>query len=156
MSLTSSAAQFPHVPSYRDRQTSSRSASGRAWYRRRRISALVRHNPPGWSPCPGCISVWDRSTKTRRKLTLINARITLTEAKRPLAGVILETSFARFKASMPAFKAEIAPSRPLGCWDSTFMIEIRGSHERAVLEGFEPERQTCRDTPRARARLRRR
>ena len=70
--------------------------------------------------------------KTRRKLTLIIRRITLTEPKMVLAGVILESSLARSKASMAAFNAEIAPSRPLGRWDSTSMVKTRGSRERTV------------------------
>ena len=63
--------------------------------------------------------------RTRRKLTLIIERVTLTEPKMALA---LETSFARFKASMAAFNADIAPSRPFkfGRWDSTSMVETRG------------------------------
>ena len=52
--------------------------------------------------------------KTRRKLTLIVTRITLTEPKTALAGVILENSFAKFKSPMAAFNAEIVLSRPLG------------------------------------------
>jgi len=81
--------------------------------------------------------------ETRRKLTLIIVRIMLTEPKTALAGVILASSFAKFKASMAAFNAEIAPSRPFGRWDSAFMVETRGSGERIVQgegreEGLEP------------------
>ena len=47
----------------------------------------------------------------RRKLTLIITRRMLTEQKTALAGVILETSFARFMASMAAFNDEKALSR---------------------------------------------
>jgi hypothetical protein len=43
----------------------------------------------------------------RGRLTLIIARIALREPKTALAGVILESSFARFKTSMTAFNAEI-------------------------------------------------
>ena len=55
------------------------------------------------------------------------------------AGGILEI-FARFKASVAAFNAEIAPSRPLGRWDLASMTKIRGSRERTVRceEGPEP------------------
>ena len=56
-------------------------------------------------------------TLTRRKPTLTITRTTLTEPKTALAGVMLETSFARFKASMAALNAEVAPSRSLGRWD---------------------------------------
>ena len=65
-----------------------------------------------------------------RRLTLIIARITLTEPKTALAGVMLESSFAIFKASMVTFNAEILPSRPLGRWDSASMAEVRGGYER--------------------------
>ena len=75
--------------------------------------------------------------------TLIIVRIKLTEPKTALAGVILETSLARFMASMAPFNVEIIPSRSLGCGESAFMVETRGSYERAVRregpeEGPEP------------------
>jgi len=38
----------------------------------------------------------------------------LTEPKTALAGVILETSFARFMVSMATFNEESVPSRPFG------------------------------------------
>ena len=74
---------------------------------------------------------------------MIIVRITLTEPKTALAGVILEISFARFKASMAIFNAEIAPSRPLGRWDLGSMVETGGNCERTVRregceEGSEP------------------
>ena len=53
-----------------------------------------------------------------RRPTLIIARRTPTDPKTALAGVLLETSFARLKTSMNPFNAEIVPSRSLGCWDS--------------------------------------
>jgi len=78
--------------------------------------------------------------KTGRKLTLIVRRITSTEPKIALAGVTPEASFARFKASMAAFNAEIVPSRPFGRrWDSTSMVETRGSRERTVQRGGREE-----------------
>jgi hypothetical protein len=77
--------------------------------------------------------------KTRRKLTLIIARMTLTEPKTAFAGVILESSFARFKASMAAFNVEIVPSRPLGRWDSASMVETRGGGEGTVQRGGREE-----------------
>jgi len=61
--------------------------------------------------------------KTRRKLTLIVERITLTESKTALAGAIAEAFSVRFKASMAVFNTEIASSRSLGRWDPTSMIE---------------------------------
>ena len=51
--------------------------------------------------------------KARRRHTLTIVRIKLTKPKTILAGVVLENSFARFKASMAAFNGEIALSRPL-------------------------------------------
>ena len=63
---------------------------------------------------------------------MIVARITLTEPKTALAGVILEISFARFKASMAVFNIRIAPSCPLGRWDWASMVEAQGSCERVV------------------------
>jgi len=90
--------------------------------RRQRRPAQVRRNPSGLPSRPRCISDCNRSTNTRR-LTLIIARITLTEPKTAFAGVILESSFARFKASMAASNTEIAPSRPLGRRSSTSIVE---------------------------------
>ena len=52
--------------------------------------------------------------ETRRKLTLIIVRTTLTEPKTAFAGVILEISFARFMASMTAFNVETTLSRSFG------------------------------------------
>jgi len=71
----------------------------------------------------------------RRKPTLIVERITLTEPKTVLAGAIAEASFARFKAWMAVFNAEMGSSRSLGRWDPTSMvdnIETRGSRERRM------------------------
>ena len=48
------------------------------------------------------------------KRTRIIARITLTEPKTALAGVILEASLARFKASMVMFSDERMLSRRFG------------------------------------------
>ena len=81
--------------------------------------------------------------KTRRRLTLIIVRITLTEPKTAVAGVILESSFARFKASMTTFSAEMVLSRSLGRWEPAFMVGTEGNCERAARredckEGFEP------------------
>lgn len=56
-------------------------------------------------------------------------------AKIVFAGVILEFLSARFKALMAAFNAEMASSRPLGCWDPAFIVETRG----AVREPYDME-----------------
>ena len=73
----------------------------------------------------------------RRRLTLIIVRITLTDPKAALAGVILESSFARFMASIAAFNVEIMPSRPLGRWGSASMVETRSGCEESVRrEGY--------------------
>ena len=63
---------------------------------------------------------------------MIIVRIALTEPKTALAGVILESSFARFKASMAAFNAGIMLSRPLSRWGSASMVRTRGSCNRTV------------------------
>lgn len=56
-----------------------------------------------------------------------------------LAGGIDETFAARFMASIAAFNAGMASSRPSGCWDPVFMVEIRGGRERIV------QREGCED-----------
>ena len=86
---------------------------------------------------------------------MISVRMMMTEPKTALAGGILEI-FMRFKASMAAFNAEIAPSRSLGRWDSASMVETRSSHERTlryqcvrkVPNPNRGERQSCSTTPR--------
>jgi len=55
-------------------------------------------------------------------------RITLTVPKTALAGVTLESSFARSKAATAAFSEERA-FRCFGCWDFVAMV---GSYEKAV------------------------
>ena len=54
------------------------------------------------------------SRKSRRRLTLIIASITLTEPNTALASGMVEISFARFKVSMAPFNAEIALPCALG------------------------------------------
>ena len=82
----------------------------------------------------------------RMRLTLIIPRRKLTEPKTALAGAIVATSFVRFKASMAAFNTEIEPSRSLGCLDPAFMVETRGSCERAVRRrGYEGGCEPYRD-----------
>jgi hypothetical protein len=63
------------------------------------------------------------SPQNRRKRTLIIVSRTLTEPKTALAGVTLETSFARFKASMATFNAERRPPHPFGRWESVAIAE---------------------------------
>ena len=71
---------------------------------------------------------------------MIIVRIALTEPKTALAGVILESSFARFKASMATFNAEIMLSRPLGRWGSASMVETAREPRgvKAMMEDSEP------------------
>lgn len=64
----------------------------------------------------------------------------MTEAKAAFAGVTLETSLARFKASMVAFNNEMTPSRSFGRWDFFSMVRARGRCEMAALrKGGEEE-----------------
>jgi hypothetical protein len=65
-----------------------------------------------------------------KEYTLIKARVTLTEPKTALAGVALESSFARFMASMAAFNNERAPSRRLRGFAS--MVGTVGSCEKTA------------------------
>jgi len=57
----------------------------------------------------------------------------LTDPKTALAGVILETSFARFMASMAMFNEEMVPSCPFGCWGLAAIIEMQRGGEGMVL-----------------------
>jgi len=52
-----------------------------------------------------------------------------TVIKAALAGVMLETSFARFRTSMATFSEERTPFRPFGRWNSAAMVE---SYEKTV------------------------
>lgn len=56
----------------------------------------------------------------------------LAESNAALAGVMLETSLARLRASTAAFKEERAPSRPFSRWDSVVMVQAQGSCEENV------------------------
>jgi len=56
-------------------------------------------------------------------------RIALTVPNTALAGVTLESSLARFKASTAAFSEERATSRRFGRWDFVSMVEARGKKE---------------------------
>ena len=56
----------------------------------------------------------------------------MTEPKTTLAGVMLEASFARFKASMATFNEERVPPRPFGCWDSVSMGRNKCSRKQGM------------------------
>lgn len=53
----------------------------------------------------------------------------LAEPKIALAGVMLETSFARFTVSMAAFSKERASSRRFVRWDFASMAEVQDNCE---------------------------
>ena len=61
-------------------------------------------------------------------------RITLTEPKAALAGVILNTSFAIFIASIAAFNEEIAVSGRFGRREFVAMVETRGGRKRRGVQ----------------------
>ena len=61
---------------------------------------------------------------------MIIVRITATEPKAALAGVMLSASFAMFIASIAAFKEDRVVSRPFCRWDFVSMVGIRGSYEK--------------------------
>ena len=65
-----------------------------------------------------------------------------------LAGVIHGT-FTRFKPSMASFNAAMAPSRPSGCCDSAFMVEVAAREQCGVEVVRKGERSFCHETPRA-------
>jgi len=56
----------------------------------------------------------------------------LTEPKTALAGVMLESSFARFSPLMATSSEERTPSHPFGRLDLSAMVETQGSREKAV------------------------
>ena len=67
------------------------------------------------------------------------------EPKAALAGVMLETSFARLRVSMAAFSAKRTPSRLFGCLDFVAIVvavrERCGTEAVHVKETPEPERR---------------
>ena len=67
-----------------------------------------------------------------RKFTRIIVRRMLAVPNAALAGIILETSFARFRASIATFSEEGTPSRPFGRWKLAVMGETQGSCKRAA------------------------
>ena len=71
--------------------------------------------------CKPWIYCWRRGGEH----TLIIVRRTLTEPKTALAGVMLETSFARFMASMATFNAERIPSLGFCPWEFASIVESR-------------------------------
>ena len=69
------------------------------------------------------------------------ARSTLTEPKTALAGVALEISFVRFRASIAAFNEERRPSRAFDSWALVSIVEACDDWEQAVQRastGAEP------------------
>ena len=74
-------------------------------------------------------------------------RRTLTVPKAAFAGVILEISFARLRASMAAFKIERAPSRLFGRWGFIAIVGTCGGWEQTTwAESANPnadERSCC-------------
>ena len=56
----------------------------------------------------------------------------VTVPKTALAGVTLESSLARFRASMAIFGEERTASRPFGRWDLVVIVKTKGSWEKAV------------------------
>jgi hypothetical protein len=66
-------------------------------------------------------------------------RRALTEPKTAFAGVALEISFARFRASMATFREERRPSCAFDCWDLVAIVEVGGGCERTVQCGSHEE-----------------
>ena len=63
----------------------------------------------------------------------------VTVPKTALAGVMLEISLARLRASMAIFSEERMASRPFGRWDSVVIVEVQGSCEKAARCGSSEE-----------------
>ena len=66
---------------------------------------------------------WTFLIEKRRKRTLIIVRRMLTVPKTALAGVILETSFARFIAPTAVSKEERTPSRRFDRWGFVTIVD---------------------------------
>jgi len=66
-------------------------------------------------------------------LTIV--RILLTDPKTALAGVMVETAFARFMASMAISNEEMVPSRPFGRWGLASIVETQRGGENSVRLG---------------------
>ena len=65
------------------------------------------------------------------------------EPNAALAGVMVDASFARLRASMATFSEERVSSCPFGRWDLVAMVEAQGRDEKAVRragreQGLEP------------------
>ena len=69
-------------------------------------------------------------TQTGVKRTFIIVRRMLTDPKRALAGVMVETSFARFRPSMATSREERIRSRPFESLDSMAIVEIGGGRRK--------------------------
>ena len=85
--------------------------------------------------------------QNRRYGTFIIVRRTLTEPNAAFAGVILEISFARFRASMAIFNDESVASRRFRRWGFALsMVKSRGRCEEGVWRGG-CGRPFCHGTP---------
>ena len=78
-----------------------------------------------------------------------------TDPKTGFTGVVLVASFAILRPSMAIFSAEVTLPRPFGRCELSVMVESRGSHEKAVRRGENPnpdeyERLSCRRASRGR------
>ena len=89
------------------------------------------------------------------KSTLIIVRRAPTEPKTALAGVMLETSFARFMASMATFNEERVPARLFDRWNFASMVQSQCGDKMTVTAGragceerpaTKDGRQLCHDT----------
>ena len=58
-----------------------------------------------------------------------------TGPKTGFAGVLLEASFARLRASMAIFSAAMPRPRLFGGWELSVMVESQGSDEKAARRG---------------------
>ena len=82
-------------------------------------------------------------TQTGGKLTLIIVRRMLAEPKRALAGVMLETSFARFRPSMAIPREERIRSRPFESLGSMTIVKTGGGRRKKTWHtGFEEKAES--------------
>ena len=72
--------------------------------------------------------------------TRIMVRRALSEPKTAKAGVMLDSSFARFRPSTATFSEERTPSRHFGRWELSAMVETQSSCKKAVRRGDYGER----------------
>jgi len=96
---------------------------------------------------------YNRLALTGRKSTLIIVRIMLTDPKAAFVCVMPNASFARFVASMTAFKEERVPSRRFGRRDLASTVETRDDYgvqaARIDPDPSRDRRSSSHDTPRA-------